>query len=332
MARQPSIAGAALSAVLALAALGACTPGGSTSTTSPTTEPAAYELRGPRPPAEGAWLGAAVQPTTYTPEGRIRAFQDFERVVGRELDVVHTYHPWHDPFPTAVEEHFVERGQQVLTGWAGSDCPGIAAGKYDDLIRKRANDLEAFGEPVMMAFRWEMDRPNLQGQVRSAADYIAAWKHTRKIFEEEGATNVGWVWAPTAKGFTAGHAQAYYPGDDQVDWIAVDAYTGLDLKPFSEVVRAFMTFVEKHPGKPVMVAEFGLSDREGKRPDWLRAAREYVKTQPRIKAVLYFNGNMEARATAQLALQPSVTGRRTFNDWLADPYYNQHDRRVTELP
>lgn len=275
-------------------------------------------------------MGAAVVPQDYSAPGRIQAFQDFERVTGRKLDVVHTYHPWQEPFPSEVDKHFLDNGQQVLTGWAGSDCPGIAAGEYDDLIRQRANDVKRLGKPIMMAFRWEMDRPNLQAEVRSAKDYIAAWKHTRKIFEEEGATNVGWVWAPTAKGFTGGYAQKYYPGDDQVDWIAVDAYTGLQLKPFAQVMQAFMTFAKQHPGKPVMIAEFGLSDRDGKRPAWLKAAREYVKQHEEIKAVLYFNGNMEARETAQLALQPSATGKQAFNTWLADPYFNPSKRAVTE--
>ncbi|HEX6447005.1 MAG TPA: hypothetical protein VF053_18060 [Streptosporangiales bacterium] len=324
----------AVVAVLAATLLTGCTHanGETGPSPSPHESSSAVALRGdgPKPPADGAWVGAAVQPTTFTPAGRIQAFQDFERVTGRRLDVVHTYHQWQAPFPDAVDRHFLDQGQQVLIGWAGSDCPGIAAGRYDALIRQRARDVKAFGKPVLIALRWEMDRPNLRTQVRSAADFVAAWKHTRKIFAEVGATDVGWVWAPTAKGIAEGYAQRFYPGDDQVDWLGVDAYTGPRLRPFATVLQPFMRFAGEHPGKPVVVAEFGLADRDGKRPAWLAAAQRYVRQQPRIKAVLYFNGNSQQRAQAQLALQPSRTGRAAFHAWLSDPYFNTAKLKVTQ--
>lgn len=324
---------AVVAVLLGVSLLAACTrgSGGHSSSPSPTESSSAVALRsdGPRPPADGAWVGASVQPAAYTPADRIQAFQDFERMTGRRLDVVHTYHTWQDPFPDEVDKHFLDQGQQVLIGWAGSDCPGIAAGRYDALIRQRARDVKALDKPVLIAFRWEMERPNLRSQVRSAADYVAAWKRTRKIFAEVGATDVGWVWAPTAKGFADGSAQPFYPGDDQVDWIAVDAYTGPQLRPFATVLQPFMRFVAQHPGKPVMVAEFGLADRDGQRPAWLAAARAYVQKEPRIKAVLYFNGNSQQRVKAQLALQPSRTGRAAFHAWLSDPYFNTSKLKVT---
>jgi hypothetical protein len=325
---------AVVAAVLAVTLLPACShgTGGNGSSPSPTESSSAIALRtsGPKPPADGAWVGAAVQPTAYTPAGRIQAFRDFEQATGRRLDIVHTYHQWRVPFPDAVDKHFLDQDQQVLIGWAGSDCPGIAAGRYDALIRQRARDVKALGKPVLIAFRWEMDRPNLRAQVRSAADYVAAWKHVRKIFAEVGATDVGWVWAPTAKGMAGGDARQFYPGDDQVDWIGVDAYTGPQLRPFATVLQPFMRFAGGHPGKPVMVAEFGLADRDGKRPAWLAAAQKYVRQQPRIKAVLYFNGNSQQRIQAQLALQPSRTGRAAFHAWLSDPYFNTSKLKVTQ--
>ncbi|MQA79615.1 MAG: hypothetical protein GEV10_14240 [Streptosporangiales bacterium] len=336
MPRHRRLLAVALVAALACGVTAGCTPPGEENGTSPSpestrsSEPTDRVAGGPRPPTKGAWIGAAVQPRKVTQEGRVQAFQEFESVTGRTLDVVHTYHPWDDPFPSAADEHFLERGQELLIGWAGSDSPGIAAGRYDQLIRQRARDVKAVDDQLMIAYRFEMDRPNLRSQVRSAKDYIAAWKHIRAIFAEEGATNVGWVWAPTAKGFTEGDAADFYPGDNQVDWLGVDAYTGPRLRPFSEVMRAYMDFAAEHPGKPIMIAEFGLSDRDGKRPAWLKAAREYVKEQPRIKAVLYFNGNSEARPNALLALQPSETGRTAFNDWLADPHFNTRRHPVTE--
>lgn len=332
MARTRHIA-CLLTAIAGCVALLGCQSGaGQAQKTSspPTHTPTHYDVSGPEPPAQGSWLGAAVTPDEYTPPGRIRAYDEFEQDTGRQLDVVHTYHKWHDPFPDEVDAYFVYSGRQLLTGWAGSDCPGIAAGEYDDLIRQRAREVKAFGKPVMLAFRWEMDRPNLRGEVGSAADYVAAWKRTKRIFDEVGATNVGWVWAPTAEGFTKGYAQDFYPGDEHVDWIAVDAYTGMEVRPFGTVMAAFMRFARRHENKPVMIAEFGLSHRGGNRPGWLAAARTYVKDNPEIKAVLYFNGDMNDGPTRQFALDNSASGRRAFHSWLSDPYFNVRDHEVKQ--
>lgn len=327
MARYPKMVIAVIVAAVATIALAGCTSSGD-DTTGGKRGASGPAGQGPEPPDHGAWMGASVMPTDRSSAGRIRAFDDFQQATGRQLDAVHTFHPWDEAFPTDAEEHFLRKGQQLLIGWSFSDCPGVAAGKYDSVIEKRANAVKRLGKPVMITFRQEMDRPNLRSQVRSPEDYIAAWKHTKKIFDDAGATNVGWVWAPTAKGFTEGYAQDYYPGDDQVDWLAVDAYTGPTLRPFSEVVAAFMRFAKQRSDKPVMIAEFGIADRDGRRPGWLVGARWYIKRTPQIKAAFYFNGNDDASEKSQLALQPSASGKQAFNKWLADPYFNTAGHEV----
>ncbi len=52
----------------------------------------------------------------------------------------------------------------------------------------------------------------------TTTDYVTAWRHIHDIFEQEGATNVRWVWAPNVKpGLPTPYAELY-PGDDYVDW------------------------------------------------------------------------------------------------------------------
>ena len=80
------------------------------------------------------------------------------------------------------------------------------------MIRKHADDIRAMGRPIMLEWRWEMDRPNLRAEVWSGADYVAAWKHIRQIFAEEGVTNASWVWCPTSDGFANGTGAGLLPG------------------------------------------------------------------------------------------------------------------------
>ena len=46
----------------------------------------------------------------------------------------------------------------------------------------------------------------------------------RRIFNEEDAQNAIWVWCVDAADFGNGTADAWYPGDDAVDWICADGY------------------------------------------------------------------------------------------------------------
>ena len=170
--------------------------------------------QGPTPPAHGAFFGARVKGATYTDSADIAAVAHLQQNIGRRLAIVHVYHLWQDPFPSSSDLAFLRQGSTLLLSWSGTDTRAIAAGRYDSMIRQRALAVKALGRRIFLEWRWEMDRPGLQAQIHSPADYIAAWDHIRSIFAEEHVTNVGWVWCPTADGFATGKAPAYYPGNN----------------------------------------------------------------------------------------------------------------------
>ena len=206
--------------------------------------------RGPDAPEQGAWIGAWVDPTTPTQEGRVEAVAEFEARLGRPLDLVNSFHDWTDEFPTPADVEVVNQGRRLMVSWAGTDTRVIASGRYDDFIRDRARAVRDLRVPMLIRWRWEMDRPNLRASVWSPEDYIAAWERLRRIFAEEGAANAGWVWCPLASGFPEGRAQPYYPGDDQVDWLCADVYPGLRQdSPSPRDSEAFLDWAVDHPGR-----------------------------------------------------------------------------------
>jgi hypothetical protein len=298
--------------------LGGPTPG----TTPPASEPQASG--GPRAPTDGAYLGAYVQPDTdYTPQGRIDAVTQFEKAAGRELDIVQTYHPWDDEFPDATDKWAVDNGRMLLLSWAGTDTRIIQSGRYDNLIRQRARAVKALGKPIFLRWRWEMDRPNLQASIWTPQDFIAAWRHIRTIFAQEKATNVSWVWCPTAAGFSdSDRAAPYYPGDSDVDWVCADVYTGQKLDTFEEAAAGFLAWAKGHPTKPIMIGEWATSDLfPGGQSAWLDQAQKTAQDNPSIKALVYFDSNDKSKGPrAQLALKGAAVGR--FGDLLAEPYFN----------
>ena len=224
-------------------------------------------------PARGAYFGAWVNPTMYGQHGHIGAVNALQEQIGRRLDIVHTYLRQPAQFPNASDLAWVRQGSTLLVSWALNDSRGIVAGEWDASIRQRAQELKALGKPVFLEWRWEMDRPNIRFAVGTPADYIAAWRHIRLIFAEQHVTNVAWVWCPTARGFASGSAQAYYPGNGEVDWVCADAYPRPGTRAsFADVIRPFLSWAARHP-KPIMIGEYGVPQSYGEASRSAMAAR-----------------------------------------------------------
>jgi hypothetical protein len=289
----------AVAAAVAIAAAASMAAGcaGTSRPAAPGTAGASSPPSSPGPvgeslvPASGAYLGAYVQPTAYTQPGQISAVQSFERTVGSPLQVVHVYHPWGTLFPTLADKYFVDHGKILLLTWGGDpNTKAIIAGQDDAMIRARALAIKALGHPIMLEFRHEMDRPNLQWTIHGPADYIAAWDHIRAIFSAVGATNVSWVWCPTGLGFQVGRAAAFYPGDNEVDWVCADVYSTSTSQSLSAAAAPFLHWASHHD-KPVIIGEFGALGNQRGLAAWLTAAGQLPEADHQIKAMAYFDAN-----------------------------------------
>jgi beta-mannanase len=138
--------------------------------------------------------------------------------------------------------------------------------------------------------------------VHDPQTYVAAWQRIHTIFEQEGATNVGWVWCPMARGFTTSKAAAYYPGDDQVNWLCADVYAGANNEPFSAVSAAFRTWAASIH-KPIMIGELGAQQPGTQtRQTWWTAALHTVAGWPQVKAVVLFESRGSREDPFDLAL------------------------------
>ena len=242
-------------------------------------------------PRHGVYLGAYVQPQTDTTSGFIDAVQSFQAQAGHPLRLVHVYSQWQKPFPGALDQYVVDHGKVLLLTWGGSpDTKAIIAGRDDALIRARAEQLKALRRPILLEFRHEMDRPNLQWTIHGPADYIAAWDHIRKIFTSVGATNVSWVWCPTGYGFQLGRAQAFYPGNSEVDWVCADVYSTSPTQSLQAAAAPFLSWA-RHTGKPIIIGEFGVDGYPSQWPAWLEGAAQLARSDRQIRAMAYFDAN-----------------------------------------
>jgi len=226
------------------------------------------------------------------------AVRNLERKIGRKLDVNHYFYAFEKPFPTWREPWSLQRGSIPMISWNGTSAARIAAGRYDTMIRQRADAVRKLGQPVFLRFFWEMDgKPEY---VDSPSQYIRAWRHVHDIFARRDATNAVWTWCPNAWSFTEGRGQKFYPGGSYVDWLCADGYNwapgkhGSKWRSFASIFSDFYRWGAKRH-KPMMVGETGVQeDRRmpGRKRQWLLKAKDAMKRRfPRIRALIYFHSN-----------------------------------------
>jgi hypothetical protein len=286
--------------------------------------PGPFQAGPVRAPRKGALVGAWIKPDELTHVGRLAAVDSLEANLGRPLSIVNTYRRFEQMVGTSSDKELLAQGATLMVSWATGDNRSILDGEHDDLIRRQAVSIRKLHRPVLLRVRWEMDRPNLRPTMWSGADYIAAWKYVRQIFQQERVKNVSWVWCPTAEGFIRGDAAPFYPGDDQVDWTCVDVYAGETFAPIAELMGPFLQWAAGHP-KPIIIGEFGVAKAWGSagRAAWLRDAERTFKVNPQIKAIAYFESDPEGNGpTKQFQLTGDKAAFKAFHALAKDPYFN----------
>lgn len=248
----------------------------------------------------------------------------FTELVGEKPSVVMLYQNWekHRAFDRDLVDAVASRGATPIITWAPRDpikgrnqreysLQKIIEGKYDSFVRSWAREAAAWKKPLYLRFAHEMNSDFYPWGVgvngNTGADYVAAWRHIHDIFEQEGASNVRWVWSPLADSPTSkDEFEQMYPGDDYADWLALDGYNwgtegpavpGLSkLSKWRTVAEIFGSSYDKLAGisgKPMMIAEVATAEAGGDPAAWIRnGLQETVPSRlPRIQAIIWFHSN-----------------------------------------
>ncbi|WP_169166505.1 glycosyl hydrolase [Cellulomonas taurus] len=258
------------------------------------------------PPSSGFLLGAHVDQGGAN--GAAAAVDAFEDTLDRRLDLVRWYSRWDDPQPPGPVSASVARGRTpLLSIWPmrrdGSrvSWATIASGAVDDQIRAQAAGVASLGVPVHLALHHEADIARGWG---SPAEFRTAWRHYVEVFRAAGVGEVRWTWIMTPGSFgsaqTTAGADAFYPGDDVVDRVGLDAYNWYGCAPakpptwrsLAAVVGPFRSWATAR-GKTPLLAEFGSVPDPAdpsRRPTWLRDAVDWLAAWPELEAASLFEG------------------------------------------
>jgi hypothetical protein len=293
------------------------TASGTTTAESPTTtEPTPTPPPGGAVPAPANGVLFGAKPGYYQSD-----VSAFESLVGRKLDIRQVFVDWTKAWPDsrALDDH--AHGRIELISWKGPNLADITSGSYDELIRQRARDAKSFGFPIFVRWAHEMNA-NWYPWGSQPAEYVTAWRRIHALFEEEGATNVAWVWAPS---IPRGDWDAYYPGDSYVDWIGGDSYNwgtcktpSLGWRSFGDMFKGYHDhFAGK--GKPMMIAEVGSAEQGGNKAAWVTDAEATIKKLPAFRAWIhqqYTDGMCDWR------IDSSTSVLQAYRALAADPYFN----------
>ncbi|HYG57920.1 MAG TPA: glycosyl hydrolase, partial [Symbiobacteriaceae bacterium] len=259
-------------------------------------------------PAFGTMLGGTVDQDPAV----LNNLSKVSGVYGKPYAMVLVYAPWGEPLPTVSTNAAKAAGAALQVGWQPEY--GLDAVQYDAYVKGFIDSLKAYGHPVFLRFGGEMNGDWTQWFDRDPAKYFAKFRLIANAVRQQGATNVAMVWSPNYVGPSDVDTHAYYPGDEYVDWVGINAYHDSYFKPQPDNVMMADLFYQgtrtnpldkvkefygRYAGrKPIMLSETGFGwkdqvrglDQTAWAADALKRFYGYAPlVYPRLKAIAYFN-------------------------------------------
>ncbi|MEU7899051.1 hypothetical protein AB0B45_40120 [Nonomuraea sp. NPDC049152] len=303
------------------------------------TESPACEVTAKLIPSCGAWWGIAPEIFTGLPPDT--GLANAEERMGRTADILHVYHRGKELFPTGREIALARdpaHPRMLLVNWKPSfdtTWAAIADGALDRRIDRLADHIrETFPERFFLTVHHEPEddvRPN-PGSGMTAPDYAAMFRHVVQRLREKGVKNA--ITVMTYMGAPNWASQPWfeqlYPGDDVVDWVAMDPYADAMVRDFDGLVNktrkdyprwpGFYRWMQwRFPGKPIMIAEWGVFSPDRKRA-FFESARAQVRRYPQIKALVYFDSPRAPRGDTRFDTDPGAA--RAFTALAKDPHFS----------
>ncbi|HEX9999963.1 MAG TPA: glycosyl hydrolase [Actinoplanes sp.] len=246
------------------------------------------------------------------------------RQLGRAERIVHQFYSWKDPLPTSLS--YLSSASTLMLSWRAPAYTEVNDGSADKLIAAAARRMVTRGRPTLLRWAWDMNRDFYQwggaANNKDTAGYVKAWRRVHRIFGEEGADNVSWVWSPNASSVPSDQWNRYanyYPGDEYVDWAGVSGY-GQTQSP-AEIFDAF--YDAYAPRKPIMITEVSAVDRGGlTKPEWITSFREWVKARPAVGAVVWFDTDTHPGSKEKWRIDSTAASLSAYRAMSDDPSFS----------
>jgi beta-mannanase len=262
----------------------------------------------------------------------VREVDDFARTTGASVSMYEWFQTWEGqaPFDAARAEAAAGRGALPVLTWepwspgAGVDQPAyslarIADGTHDAYIAAFARQVRQWGGRLGIRFLHELNASHypwgagVNGNTPARA--VAAWEHVRRVFEAEGVVDAVWIWCVNVHAEGTAPFAELYPGDDAVDWVALDGYNGGTALPWGgwrtprEVFGASLDDLHDLSQRPVLITEVGSAEEGGSKAEWIRALFD-LAVQERVRGLIWFQYDKETDWRVQSTPSAAAAFRR----------------------
>ena len=161
----------------------------------------------------------------------------------------------------------------------------LERGTFNEYLENCANFFRKYEQPLFISFVSE-------SKDLSSSDFISSWQHLYTFFNNQGISNLTWVWCPQTS-----NSSDFYPGEKFVDWLGISC-----LNFASNTSQAnwssFSSIYEPYRGaygnlkKPVMINSLGTVKGPAQE-EWLQQAFTDITEKYReVKATLLFTGEV----------------------------------------
>ena len=168
--------------------------------------------------------------------------------VTKGLDGVFSTDEWGDTpsnMSLQLADEDFENSALAIGLWLVNHEGEVAKGEQDSLINKLGDFLKSLGDrPVFLRIGYEFAG---EWNHYDREEFLTAYKRIKDTYDDMGIDNVAYVWQSHGWEEPMELLEAWYPGDEYVDWCAYSFFARWDEAHMIE-------FARKH-GKPVFIAE-----------------------------------------------------------------------------
>lgn len=263
-------------------------------------------------PAAGCYVGAFID-RDYSIQRHMLESQfygdvaQFNNLVKKDHASFFMYRSYGQPFPLKWGRYLKKHGAIVNIAWEPSDLRQV----HDDpdYLRRFVDAAESLDHPVILRFASEMN-----GAWTAYNGDPEAYKKAFRLVHKETrrAPKVALLWCPNA--VPVRDIDAYYPGDDYVDWVGVNFYSvpfldndvsrsGARIHPTEHLKYVYDKYAAR---KPIAIGEWAASqESSASKESFLnfgttKMAQLYSSLPtkfPRVKMVNWYDkNNIEAEA------------------------------------
>lgn len=206
---------------------------------------------------------------------------------------------------------FITMADTLGKNWGNSK---IAEGTLDDRFVEFAQRAKEFNKPIILRYAWEMDgtwfpwsagkrdtrisydRYRYFDMGNTKRNYVASWRHIYNLIKPI-APNVKFNWC------SGGSPDAdYFPGDDYVDYVGFDTYSGIGNSQHNSLINLSngpVNALRRLSGKKIIIGETGINTTRKQIPEdqfpayrknWIKDGYlALYNLSPNLAGIIYFN-------------------------------------------